>query len=168
MLTQSQVKEMFDYREDGKLIRKVKVGGPSGAVGNVVGDHGSKTLGTRSKRYITTKVNGEHWCIHRLIFLHHHGYVPEQIDHINRNSLDNRIENLRPADSSLNAINRKLFSNSTSGVKGVSWHKYQKRWFVYVDVNKKRKNIGYFNDLELAELVANEARDKYHSNSFQI
>ena len=167
MLTQSQVKEMFDYREDGKLIRKFS-SGRCGKAGSVVGCYNSKHLGTRDCRYISTKVHGKGWQVHRLIFLYHHGYVPEQIDHINRNSLDNRIENLRPADSSLNAINRKLFSNSTSGVKGVSWHKYQKRWFVYVDVNKKRKNIGYFNDLELAELVANEARDKYHSNSFQI
>jgi len=36
------------------------------------------------------------------------------------------------------------------------------KWFVYVDVNKKRNNIGYFEDIELAELVAIEAREKYH------
>jgi hypothetical protein len=44
----------------------------------------------------------------------------------------------------------------------VSWHKAQQKWFVYVDVNKKRKNIGYFKDFEFAELVAIEAREKYH------
>ena len=168
MLTQEQVKELFDYREDGKLIRKVSTTGPAGSVGRAVGDYGSKILGNREKRYISTKVNGNHWAVHKLIFLYHHGYVPEQVDHINRNSLDNRIENLRPADASLNAINRKLFSNSTSGIRGVSWHKYQKKWFVYINIDKKRKHLGYYTDLELAELVAVEARAKYHSNSLNL
>lgn len=167
MLTQAQLQAMFDYREDGKLIRKFSTG-RCGKAGSFVGSYGAKTLGTRANRYVSTKVRGESWQLHRLIFLYHHGYVPEQIDHINRDCLDNRIENLRPADSSLNAVNRKLFSNNTSGVRGVSWHKNTKKWFVYVDVNKKRRNIGYFNDLELAELVAIEARDKYHGNSFQV
>jgi len=168
MLTQAQIKEMFDYREDGNLIRKYSCMGNGNHVGRVIGDHGSTKLGTRDHRYISTKIHGKSWQLHRLIFLYHHGYVPDQIDHINRDSLDNRIENLRPATNSLNAINRKLFSNSTSGVRGVSWHLKSKKWFVYVDINKKRKNIGYFKDLELAELVAIEARDKYHGNSFQI
>jgi len=168
MLTQAQVKEMFEYREDGKLIRKNACMGNGNYAGRAVGNYGAKNLGTRACRYISTKIHGKSWQVHRLIFLYHHGYIPDQIDHINRDCVDNRIENLRPANASLNAINRKLFSNSTSGVRGVSWHKYQKKWFVYVDVNKIRKNIGYFKDLELAELVAIEARDKYHGNSFQI
>ncbi len=76
--------------------------------------------------------------------------------------MDNRIENLRLATASQNMMNRKKFKNNRSGVTGVSWHKKSERWFVYIDANKKRKNIGYFDDFELAELVAIEARDLYH------
>jgi hypothetical protein len=60
--------------------------------------------------------------------------------------------------------NRKLFKNNTSGCKGVYWNKRNRKWQVSVGVSKKQKHIGYFDDLELAELVALEARDKYHGN----
>lgn len=159
MLTQEIVRDMFDYREDGNLVRRYSTMGNGNCAGRIVGRIPD---GTRSNRYRTTTVKGQHWCVHKLIYLYHHGVVPEQLDHINCDTTDNRIENLRVASSSQNMCNRRLFSNSTSGHKGVSWHKAQARWFVYVDVRKKRKNIGYFDDLELADLVSTEARDLYH------
>lgn len=161
-ITQDRLFELFDYRADGVLIRKKAGMGPSNKAGSVVGYIPKKL--TRNNRYVTTQIRGQHFCVHKLIYMYHHGYMPEQLDHINRNTLDNRIENLREAKTSENAQNRKLFSNSTSGVKGVSWNSRNKAWFVYIDVNKKRKNIGYFKDLELAELVASEARAKYHGS----
>ena len=160
-LTQQQLKDLFEYRTDGNLIRKVVARGPAGQVGRVVG-YRTKDSSRPDKVYMATKIEGQYYAIHKLIWIWHHGAVPNQLDHINRNSVDNRIENLRLANSSENACNRKLFSNNTSGCKGVSWHKAQSRWFVYVDTNKKRKNIGYFDDLELADLVSTEARDLYH------
>ena len=161
VITQKRLKELFDYREDGNLVRKVSVGGPSGQIGRVVG-FGLKDPARPEKIYMATKINGQHYCIHKLIWLWHYGTLPEQLDHINRNSLDNRIENLRPASFSENMSNRKLFSNNTSGCKGVSWHKRKNRWFAYVDVCKKRRCLGYFDDLELAQLVSTEARELYH------
>ena len=160
MVTQDQLKDLFDYRSDGHLIRKKSGMGPSNKAGSVVG-YAPKRKNGRNK-YVTTKINGQHYCVHKLIYLYHHGNMPEQLDHINRDSLDNRIENLRTATSFQNAQNRKLFSNTSSGAKGVSWNKRNKAWFVYVDVNKNRKNLGYFKDFELAQLVATEAREKYH------
>ena len=159
MLTQETVREMFDYREDGNLVRRYATMGNGNYAGRVIG---TTPNGTRANRYSQTKIHGKCWCVHKLIYLYHHGVVPEQLDHINKDSADNRIENLRVASGSENACNRKLFANSTSGSKGVSWHKAQSRWFVYVDIRKKRKNIGYFDDLELADLVATEARNLYH------
>lgn len=160
-VTQTQIKALFDYRDDGNLVRKVAVGGAAGQVGRVVGYYLGDT--TRpGKGYRATKIGGKHYCVHRLIWLWHHGDMPENLDHINRNSLDNRIENLRVASASENMMNRKLFSNSTSGCRGVSWHKQRGVWWAYVDCNKRRKSLGYFEDLELADLVATEARAKFH------
>jgi hypothetical protein len=159
-ITQEMLKELFDYREDGNLVRKNACGGNGNYAGRVVGSKPKEI--TRSRRYVTTKIKGQHYCVHKLIYLWHTGKWPEQLDHINIDTIDNRIENLREATTAQNASNRKLFSSNTSGVKGVSWHKASNKWFVYVDENKKRKNIGYFNDLDFAELVAVEARNKYH------
>jgi hypothetical protein len=155
MITKEKLHELFSYRQDGNLVRIKSVRGKDNIVGKVIG-HLDAT------GYMHTKVNGRFFRLHRLIYLYHHGYLPEQVDHINRNCLDNRIENLRPANTQQNSSNRKIFTSNTSGCKGVYWHKINKKWFVYVDVDKKRKNIGYFDDLELADLVAIEARDKYH------
>lgn len=165
-VTQQQLKALFEYRADGNLVRKVSVGGPAGQVGRVVGFQ-LKDPARPEKVYMATKISGEHYCIHKLVWLWHHGFLPEQLDHINRNSVDNRIENLRLASACENMSNRKVFSNNTSGCKGVSWHKRSNQWFAYVDVRRKRKNLGYFDDLELAELVTTEARDLYHGKYAQ-
>jgi hypothetical protein len=100
--------------------------------------------------------------MHKLIYLYHHGVVPDQLDHINRDSTDNRIENLRPVNSFENTCNRRLFLNNTSGCKGVAWNKRVKKWQSYVSIKTKIKHLGYFDDLELADLVSTEARDLYH------
>lgn len=160
MIDQQTLKAKFDYRSDGCLVlindAETDIW-KRRAVGFM-----SFSKDRPDKIYRATKIKGRQYAVHKLIWLWHHGEYPEQIDHINRNGLDNRIENLRLATASQNMMNRKRFKNNSSGVTGVSWHKKSERWFVYVDANKKRKNVGYFDDLELAELVAIEARDLYH------
>lgn len=83
-------------------------------------------------------------------------------DHINNKTDDNRIENMRLATVSENNQNARMRKDNTSGVKGVSWNKRDKVYAVAISVNGKRKIVGTFVDFELAELVANEARDKFH------
>ncbi len=82
-------------------------------------------------------------------------------DHINRNELDNRRENLRPATFTENARNRSLQSNNTSGVTGVSWSKQNKKWMVQITVNKKTLTIGFFDDKFDAIKARLEAEIKY-------
>jgi hypothetical protein len=161
-LTQEAVRELFEYREDGNLVRR-KAG-----MGN--GNYAGRKIGTtpkmtRNSRYSMTKVHGEHWCVHKLIYLYHHGVVPKHLDHINGDTSDNRIENLREATAAQNMQNRKTFANNKSGHKGVAWSKFHSKWFVYMDVNKVRINHGYFDDLGEAALAASELR-KIHHGSF--
>ena len=57
------------------------------------------------------------------------------IDHHNKNTFDNRRENLRVCTSSQNAMNRKAISNS--GVKNVSWDSTRNKWKVNIKINGK-------------------------------
>ena len=84
------------------------------------------------------------------------------VDHIDSNRKNNRIENLRPATRSQNCSNTGIGKKNTSGCKGVYWKKDSKKWSVQIQANGKRINIGIFDNLELADLVAQEARDKFH------
>jgi hypothetical protein len=114
--------------------------------------------------YLVVEINHKCYGIHRLIFMMFNGYLPNEIDHIDNNRLNNKIENLRPATKFQNFLNRTKRSDNTSGVKGVYWHKDRKKWQVSLSVNKKSKYFGLFDNFELAKLVSIEARNKYHGN----
>ena len=123
-------------------------------VGDVVGtyDDGYFYVGFNYKRYLS----------HRIIFMMFHGYMPKIVDHIDGNPSNNKIENLRESTQQQNCFNSKLSKANKSGVKGVNWHKLRNKWKVEIRVNGIKKHFGLFQDLELAELVANEARRKFH------
>ena len=117
-----------------------------------------------SNNYTRVVYKGQKYNIHRLIFMINYGYVPEFIDHIDGNPSNNRIENLREATCIENCQNQKMAKNNTSGIKGVTLNKNINKWLVRVSVNKKRLFLGYYDNLDVAELVANETRIKYHKN----
>jgi len=147
MITQADVCSAFDYK-DGDLYWK-----DSGAkVGGCVNRGGYKVMGFRNKNYL----------IHRIVYLMFYGYLPKFIDHVDNDRVNNKLENLRPASPSQNLWNACLRPTNTSGCKGVSWHKKTKKWQVKLSVDRVLKHFGYFDDLELADLVAIEARTKYH------
>ena len=154
-ITQALLKELFEYQPNGTLTRKIST---SNRV--KIGDEAG--WNTAGSKYVGISVNGKKHLIHRLIFLYHHGYVPEVIDHIDGNGKNNRIENLRPASFVQNMLNMKGQDWSRSGIKGVYWSRSSNKWAVHCRVNKKVKYFGVYEDIELAELVAIEARNKYH------
>lgn len=152
-ITQELLHELFEYR-DGELYWKVK---PNRRIkiGDKAGSH-------NVSGYINVRVMGKYYRAHRLIYCMLHGYFPKYIDHINNNPSDNRIENLRECTQSENLYNKCIQSNNKSGHKGVSWDTKSKKWRVRVYVNCKSNHLGFFDDVELAALVAEEARNKYH------
>ena len=80
-----------------------------------------------------------------------HGYLPESVDHIDRDRSNNKIENLRAATSTQNQGNRSLNKTNTSGFRGVGWHKKYNKWVARISINGKLKNIGQFNCIEDAK-----------------
>ena len=161
MITQELIAQCFEYR-DGLLYwkgvthpNKMRwVDKPAGSI--------HKT----GYRHITWM--GKVHKAHRLIFMLHHGYLPPEVDHINGDRQDNRIDNLRAANRSENQCNRPALASNTSGYPGVSWHKKSKAWCVRVMKNGKTVVQQYFKDLELAGLFAAEARDIYHGKFARV
>ena len=90
----------------------------------------------------------------------HNGYFPIQVDHVNNNKTDNRIENLRPATNGQNRQNTSIQKNNTSGFKGV--YKQKNKWRVRLMIEGKSKSFGLYNDIDYAKFVADVMRHKYH------
>jgi hypothetical protein len=154
MITQAEVKQLFDY-VDGVLYWKISrtnrvyVGMRVGAMD--------------SNGYQSATINGKHYKTHRLIFLFYHGWMPREIDHIDNNPSNNKIENLRASTRRQNQFNAKIRRDNTSGLKNVTWAAQSKKWRVQVR-HANGRYTKYVDDLDLAALVAEEARDKYHTS----
>jgi len=145
-VSQERVLELFRY-EDGKLFRRSD----------------NKLMGcyTQKHRYARIGIDGQNYKVHRIIFLYHKGYMPKIIDHINGDCYDNRIENLREANTYQNRQNSRIYSTNRSGVKNVYWADNCQKWRVTFSINGKRKTFGYYVDLKEAKKVATSMRDKY-------
>jgi len=81
----------------------------------------------------------------------------EEVDHINRNKLDNRRENLRLANSSQNKINKDLQSNNTSGYRGIWLQCDGKKWGATLKINGKKKHLGVYPTKEEAAAAYDKA-----------
>ncbi len=154
MVTTLRLRELFDYREDGALIRRVAAS-RSSKVGEEVG-----CLNPNGYKYAS--VDNKTYMVHVLVWIWHGREITTDLDHENQIGDDNRIDNLRPATHAQNMWNRRRPINNTTGAKGVTWHKEKRKFRVRIGVNGRRMHIGDFDDFELAELVALEARNKYH------
>lgn len=111
--------------------------------------------------YAETKINKKSILMQRLIL---NEFSSNKIpDHINRNPLDNRKENLRIADKSLNAVNAGTRTSNTSGVTGVSWDKNANSWRAYISYKGKRIELGHRKDFDKAVILRLDAENKYYS-----
>lgn len=91
--------------------------------------------------YVRTTVNGEDIMLHKLLTNTNSDTI---VDHVNRNTLDNRISNLRIASHSQNNMNKSLQSNNTSGVTGVRFDKNRNKWVAKIKKDGKTIHLGYF------------------------
>ena len=103
--------------------------------------------------------------MHRLILNAKKG---EQVDHINRNGLDNRKKNLRLCSHSQNGINRPFQKNNSSGFKGVHKYKYGGKWEVSIEKGGKNFYVGVFSDKKEAALAYNKkAKELFGEFAYQ-
>lgn len=137
-----------------KKAKRVEIGGVAG--------------GINSCGYMRVQVDNKYHYNHRIIWEMHHGKIPDgmQIDHINHNRLDNRIDNLRIVSHIDNGRNRSINLNNSSKITGVHWDSRNNKWQARISVDGKRISLGHFSSLfdascarKSAEIVFN-----YHQN----
>lgn len=140
MITTTQAQELFDYN-DGNLYWK-SFQGPRAVGGSLAGS-------VRKDGYCRIQISGKYYLAHRLIWVWHGNQLPNnmEIDHINNNPSDNRIENLRLATRLQNEHNKpKKGCRFESG-----------KWRARIKVNGKQQHLGMFDtedEAKLAYLIA--------------
>ena len=155
-LTQEEIKEVFDYREDKFYWKKrprysrVDISKPAGYL--------------RKDGYVQIRYKRKSYQIHRFIYIYHNGAIPEDLepDHINRVKNNNNIKNLCLKTHSENMKNSSMRSNNTSGFNGVSFDKRQNKWIAYISINNKRIHLGYFDDINDAISARKKANKEYN------
>lgn len=113
MLTQAKLKELLSYNPLTGVFTWKQYWGSKYKAGDIAG--------TMQNGYIIISLRGYGpFRAHRLAWLYVHGVWPQgDLDHKNRNKVDNALHNLREASRQLNTLNRGLFRCNKTGVRGV-------------------------------------------------
>lgn len=115
---------------------------------------GNIYMNNKTKTYIS---------LHRLILNAKKG---EYVDHIDRNSLNNKKENLRIVTNQQNGFNSSIKKNNTSGFIGVTLSKDRNKWTSQIKINYKVINLGRFLKKEDAIKARLKAELKYFGKDF--
>lgn len=139
---------LFEYKE-GKLFWKISRN-PKIKIGDLAG---RKFIGTNG--YYSIFLDKKSSLIHRIIWVMHHREIPDGlfIDHINRNKLDNRIENLRLVSPRESVNNRDvvLTRKFPPGIR-----KHGNKYLSFIRMNKKHISLGSFSTPEEAQNIREE------------
>lgn len=103
---------------------------------------------------------------HRVAWMYCYGEEPNHVDHINGDTSDNRIANLRSVTPMENARNQARRVNNKTGTTGVCWAKDEEKWSAYINTGGRQVRIGYFRDFEEAVEARKAAEEEhgYHPN----
>lgn len=103
----------------------------------------------------------------KVMLMHHLIISPEEgmeIDHINRNGLDNRKKNLRCVTHAQNLQNQVKHKNNSSGYRNVYWSEGKRKWIAEIKINGKQIRKSF--DLKMnAVLFAEKVRKEVLSCS---
>lgn len=129
---------------------------------------GKKAGGVSAQGYVEIQIKGSRYKAHRLAWCLIHGDIPTemQVDHINHDRTDNRIDNLRLVNNQGNQKNSSLRKDNIGGRTGVTWHSSNKRWIAYIRENGKHKHLGSFVEFSDAVIAREEAQSRlgFHKN----
>lgn len=118
--------------------------------------------------HINVDIGDQRTFAHRVIWKLMMGEdPPDEIDHRDTNKANNRWGNLRVSTHTQNSQNRALRSDSTSGFRGVGWHKGKGKWRVRIYINGKCKSLGYYDNIEPATAAYSAAAAKAYGEFYR-
>ncbi len=154
-MTQDELKSLLHYDADTGMFTRLTTTNNKHRIGDIAG--------SLDAGYIRLKLNGKTYRAHRLAWLYVYGYEPiNLIDHIDRDTANNRIANLREATSAENQQNRNKQNNNTSGFTGVHLEKRSGKYVSYIKINYKRKWLGLYTTAEEAHQAYLKAKAELH------
>jgi len=149
-----KAREYLAYNEyTGVLTWKVRKRGTKG-LGSIAGS----TKGSNGYRLVC--VDRKQILAHRLIWFIHYGYIPSEIDHIDRCRDNNKISNLRECDRTQNNLNQGMRTNNKSGYTGVNWNKKDKKYHARIQYKGDVFFLGLFNCPKEAYLKYKNKREE--------
>jgi hypothetical protein len=154
MITATELRSLLSYDAETGVFRWLvdKGGIKSGAVAGT----------THHLGYRVIVIDGRSYLAHRLVWLYVHGVWPaDELDHENRVKSDNRLVNLREANSQQNMANRGMHSNNTSGIKGVVWNNASGKWQAQIRANGRLRYLGLFSEKGCAAAAYKIAAEYY-------
>jgi hypothetical protein len=159
----ARVKELLNYDPETGALRWKPRTGRNGSWCNLDRDAGSKSKQTG---YLTIRLDKKLYQAHRLAWAIHYGVSPdEQIDHINGDRLDNRIQNLRLLTSKGNAENHKRARvDSRTRVQGVSLTRKPGVFKAKIKCNGQSRHLGHFSSIEAARSAYLSAKLSLHQS----
>lgn len=119
------------------------------------------TWGLSTNGYIYTRINKKVYLLHRFVL--NFDEAGMEVDHENRNKLDNRKNNLRICTFSQNNANMKQLINNTSGVTGVTWDKSRDKWKASINMDSKSYYLGRYNTIKEAAQARIHAEKILHN-----
>jgi hypothetical protein len=155
-ITQSRLFQILIYNnETGKFRWRVKA--------SPICKLGVDIENISREGYYRITIDGKTYMQHRLAWLYVYGVIPlEDIDHIDCDKTNNKINNLRLASCTQNARNVMKKSTNKSGHKGVHWDKCCKKWMALIRYGGKQHYLGLFDDPKIAHDAYCKAAEKVH------
>ena len=154
ILTQARLQELLHYDPETGIFTNRTTRGRFRA--------GSTTGSLHPRGYLAIRIDRKSYLAHRLAWMYTTGEWPSaDTDHINGVRTDNRLVNLRAVSRKQNSENRGKNSNNTSGYKGVSWAKREKKWQANIKHYENCFFLGYFDNIE-------NAREAYLAANAQL
>ena len=123
--------------------------------------YSGKEAGRKFQGYLMVGVFGKRFFAHRIIWKLIYNSEPEALDHKNRQRADNRLDNLREANITINNRNKSIRKDNISGVNGVHWLAKRNKWNAEIKVDGKKKYLGQFVNKQDAEEARRVANVKY-------